>query len=75
MKTAEERAEIIAQNSWYQSIAKLKIVIIEALKDQDKITRHACAETAKTEQIDYGGDSVIELKNSIYQAIINTKAI
>jgi len=75
MKTVEERAEIIAQNSWHQSIATLKIVVIEALTEQDKITRHACAETAKTERIDYGGDSVTKLRNAIFQAIINTKAI
>jgi len=44
-------------------------------KDQDKITRHACAEISITTQIDYDGDSVTKLRNAIHQAIINTKAI
>jgi len=50
-----------------------KILIIR--KDQDKITRHACAEIVlESRDVGTGMYEVIE-KNVVHQAIINIKAI
>ena len=47
-----------------QKAAALQVLIISALKNQDKITRHACA------------DSFLEAgRNDPIGAIINTKAV
>lgn len=43
MKSMEKRARILAINSWYQSVGTVQEKVLEALKEQDKITRHACA--------------------------------
>ena len=52
----------------------------EIRKDQDKITRHACAEASLCEygqdvNAEYTWEDLDDQRNTIHQAIINTKSI
>ncbi len=51
--------------------------ILKIRKDQDKITRHACAEIVSESRDVGNGTGMYEVieKNLVYQAIIDTKAI
>ena len=55
-----------------QKAASLQVLIISALKEQDKLTRHACAE--KVAFIDENPDHDVVLGNVI-RKIMNTRAI
>ncbi len=76
MKTAKERAiEIVQQMRTNMDIPKhledgLAARIAFALKDQDKITRHACAEAIKNNSTSH----IINVSIA-HQAIMNTKAV
>ena len=50
----------------------MRIFEADIRKDENKITRHACAEIANTTETDYGGDAIVKLRNNIHQAIMNT---
>ena len=55
-----------------QKAASLQCLIISALKEQDKLTRHLCAE--KVAFVDDNPDSDVVLGNAIRQ-IMNARAI
>ncbi len=82
MKTTKETAKDINE-SWWKSTEHIQITLERKLKkfeseirkDQDKITRHACAEIAVNEGSDECGFYTLHSSTSIHQAIMNTKAI
>ncbi len=55
-----------------QKAASLQVLIISALKEQDKLTRHLCAE--KIAFIDENPDHDVVLGNAIRQ-VMNARAI
>jgi hypothetical protein len=83
MKTAEERADLFVSklpDSCHGNIDEIKEQFVIELKRQDKITRHACAETALYEYgndifADYTWEDLHEQRQVISKAIMNTKAI
>jgi hypothetical protein len=82
MKTAEERADALI-SSLKRCILRfddldpvdlgiIKTQTISTLKDQDKVTRHACAEII----LNQGGRVLNKnIRNEIHRKIINTKAV
>ncbi len=81
MKTAKERAiEIVKQMRTNMDIPKhledgLVGRITLALKDQDKITRHACAESITNIKKPYAGVVNHVSRDDVHSAIMNTKAV
>jgi len=90
LKNAEERAEELViklfplndKDNMYSHIFKQRNLIYEItalLKDQDKITRHACAENVSKIDPEWmnrtaDGSRIIDI-NRAHEAIMNTKAI
>jgi len=76
MKTAEERAKNVIKDFHNLNINTFDIsmteLIIKALKEQDKITRHACAEAIAFVDDNEEHDAV--LGNAI-RACMNTKNV
>ena len=58
-----------------QKQASLQVLINEALEEQDKLTRHACAEAVLALQDAYGGYPDRASINEISSACMNVKAL
>lgn len=78
METVKERAKSIIDMLNYEYtltdsfLEVVKCHIIKALKEQDKITRHACAEIA----INQGGKVLnSDVRSELHRKIMNVKAI
>ena len=85
MKTAEERALEIVKHwrkgpnvSACQMDARLHVAITEALKEHDKLTRHACAEGACSVFCEYmrqGNTFPLGTLAAVDVAIMNVEAV
>jgi hypothetical protein len=75
MKTIEERAKAIVELLIYIPRENRHYVIESALKQQDKITRHSCAEEAITVATEDIYKDSEELADKIHAAIINKKTV
>jgi len=72
MKTVEERAEYICDKLDLSACGLGYWVILDALREQDKITRHACAEACRLA----GADSSESLIGKAYSDIcMSVKAV
>ena len=78
MKTAEERAEevlhIFEEKTGMMQIDKTVIflsIVEKSLKEQDKITRHACAMACS----ECGDAPAIEIVDKCFNACMNVKAV
>jgi hypothetical protein len=80
MKTVEERAKEFIESldlSCESQAVKIEKKLITLLKEQDKITRHACAESILLMPHGYAArtsNKVVSV-DEVERAIINTKAI
>jgi hypothetical protein len=76
MKAVEERAkELLYAIKYADTESECLSRIIVSLKEQDKFTRHACAENV-TEIMPPYGQSIPKIdRDRIHNAIMNTKAV
>jgi hypothetical protein len=76
MKTAEERAkELLYAIKHADTENECLSRIIESLKEQDKITRHACADSVLALQFELSNFKAVVDMDDAHQAIMNTKAV